>query len=283
MPPRKAPTARQQRLGTELRKMREHAGLSSNEAAAMVRTDRTTMSGIEAGRIGVSEERVRTLATVYQESDEAYVNALVAMAEERHRGWWEEYRDTLGASALDLAELEHHSVSFRYLQITHIPGLAQTEDYARAVFSHAVPRLSPQALRQRLSHRLRRRDVLDRAPAPDCVFMIHEAALRMQFGGPKVAGAQLDYLLDVAERDNVDVRVIPFSAGGFPNAGTSVVYARGPVEQLDTIHLDLPMGGTFIDSEITLKNYRTILDEAHELSLDPAASREFISGIAKQL
>ncbi|MFG2183377.1 helix-turn-helix domain-containing protein [Streptomyces abikoensis] len=284
MPPRKAPTARQQRLGTELRRMREQAGLSLAQASALLGTDRTNISNTESGRHGVSGERVRVWAAHYGCPDVAYVDALVAMAEERGKGWWEEYRGMLSSGALDLAELEHHAVGFRTVQIMHLPGLLQTEEYARAVFGQAVPPLSPEILRRRLSHRMRRRDVLDRQPVPpSCTFLIHEAALRMMFGGRGIARSQLEYLLKESERDNITVKVVPFSVGGFPNAGSSTLYVSGPVPQLDTVQLDTPAGSAFIDAESRLANYRSVLERTEERSLAPKRSRDFIRDVMRQL
>lgn len=281
--PRTAPTARQRRLGAELRKMREHAGLNVAQAAQHLGVDRTRISNTEAGRFGVSEERVRTLAAIYSCGDRAYVDALVAMAIERVQGWWEEYQGKLSAGALDLAELEHHAVSMRLVTTMHVPGLLQTEDYAKAVFATAVPEPTAVLLRRRLSHRLRRRDVLDRDDPPPCTFIIHEAALRVAFGGSKVARGQLEHILEASERDNVTVRVIPFSAGGFPNAGSSAFYATGPVPQLDTLQLDSSGGVEFLDSETHLANYRAVLDRVEAMSLAPKATRDLVHAVAQQL
>lgn len=283
MPPRKAPTARQSRLGSELRRIRENAGLSLTEAAAQLSTDRTNMSNVESGRFGVSSERVRAWTRHYGCPDHAYVDALAAMTEERGRGWWDEYRDDLPAALLDLAELEHHAVALRTVQIMHMPGLLQTEDYARAVFEEAVPALEPVDLRRQLSFRMRRRDVLDRKNPPSCTFLIHEAALRMRFGSQKVTAGQLDYLLDQSERDNVTVRVIPFQAGGFPNAGSSTLYAYGPTPQLDTVQTDTAIGSTLLDAETRLASHRAVLDRTEERSYDPERSREFIREMAQQV
>ncbi|MEV7618003.1 Scr1 family TA system antitoxin-like transcriptional regulator [Streptomyces sp. NPDC089799] len=283
MPNRKAPTARQQRLGAELRKIREHAGFTPAQAGQLLGTDRTNIANTESGRSGVSEERVRTWAGHYGCSDEKYIDALAAMAEERAQGWWLEYRGVLSSGALDLAELEAGSVALRAVQIMHVPGLLQTESYARAVFEQAVPPLSPTSLRRQLSYRLRRRDVLDGPNRPQCTFLIHEAALRLEFGGPKVTKAQFESLLEQSERDNVTVRVIPFSAGGFPNAGSSTLYAHGPVPQLDTVQTDTVHGPAFLDAETRLANYRAILDRTEERSLSPERSRDFIRERAEQV
>ncbi|MFE7569959.1 helix-turn-helix domain-containing protein [Streptomyces sp. NPDC057539] len=283
MPPRKAPTARQRRLGAELRKIREHTGMMLAEAAALLGTDRTTISNTESGRFGVSAERVRAWADSYRCPDKGYIDALAEMAAERINGWWEDYRGDLSSGPLDLAELEHHATGIRAVQIMYMPGLLQTEDYVRAVFAQAVPPLSPARQRRLLSHRLKRRDVLDRADPPTCTFLIHEAGLRMTYGGSKVARSQLDYLLKESDRDNVTIRAIPFAAGGFPETGSSTQYVYGAVPQLDTVQMDTPTGPAFLDAETRLVNYRAVLDRTEERSLDPESSRDFIRKIAQQV
>ncbi|MDK1472572.1 helix-turn-helix transcriptional regulator [Streptomyces sp. 549] len=282
MPARAVPSARQRRLGVELRKMRESAGLSVSQAASGLGVDRTRISNIEAGRVGISGERVEAFASLYDCSDRDYVCALAGMAAERRRGWWEEYRETMAVGALDLAELEHHAVGLRAVQMMHIPGLLQTEAYARAVFATAVPEPTPVELRRRLSHRMRRRDVLDRVQPPDCTFLLHEAALRLEFGGSSVMRSQLRYVLDESERDNVTLRVIPFCSGGFPNAGNSTLYAEGPVPQLDTVQLDVANGVALLDAVSVLAKYRAIISRTAELSLSSAASRDFIREVVRE-
>ncbi|MEU0702696.1 DUF5753 domain-containing protein [Streptomyces bacillaris] len=283
MPPRKAPTARQRRVGAELRKMRQSVGLALAEAATLLGAERTTISNTESGRFGVSGERVRNWAASYACPDEAYVEALAAMAEERGRGWWEDYRNDLTSETLDLAELEHHAAGIRAVLIMYMPGLLQTEDYARAVFAEAVPRLPEARQRRLLSHRLKRRDVLDRENPPECTFLVHEAALRMVYGDSKIARRQLDYLLRESERDNVTVRVVPFAAGGFPETGSSTQYVYGPVPQLDTLLTDTATGPAFLDAETRLVNYRATMDRVEGLSLDPRKSRDFIREVAQQV
>ncbi|MER8159661.1 Scr1 family TA system antitoxin-like transcriptional regulator [Streptomyces sp. NPDC094472] len=276
-------TARQRRLGTELRRMREHAGLTIQEAADRLGTNRSHVTNMELARFGVSEERVRTLAANYACPDKAYVDALVAMATERKRGWWEEYRGTLGAAGLDLAELEYFATSLRVVELMHIPGLLQTEDYARSVLSTAVPGWSPTELRRRLSHRMKRRDILDLDDPPPCTFIIHETALRVRFGDQRVMRAQLDSLLESSDRPNVSVRVVPIAAGGFHVAGISVTYATGPVPQLDTVQLDVAQDAAFLDGESQLLNYRAVMDRTDELALSEKESRDFIRETVQQM
>ncbi|WP_405978932.1 helix-turn-helix domain-containing protein [Streptomyces sp. NBC_00158] len=283
MPPRTSPTERQKRLGAELRRMRLAAGVSAESAAGLLGVDRAKVSAMEQGVRAINEERLRALACHYDCADEDYIHALVAMAQTRKRGWWERYRGSLSSAVLDIAELEAHATRMRCAHSVHIPGLLQTSEHALALFRFVVPRLPEQQVALRLAHRLERQQVLEGASAPEYVAVVHEAALRMRFGGPKVARAQLDYLTHMSARDNVVLRVLPFEAGGFPGAGQTVNYLEGPVPQLDTAQVDSTHGPDFLHTEAQLAKYRAQLDWMERLSLTPADSRDFIQALARQL
>ncbi|MEU9591154.1 helix-turn-helix domain-containing protein [Streptomyces sp. NPDC048219] len=278
MPTRREPTARQLRLAVELRRLREAAGLTARQAAAMLGVSNVQISQIEAGLSGVSEERLRRLASHYACTDETFVAALVTMATDRTRGWWEEYRGLLPTSFLDLAELDHHATFLREVAILYVPGLLQTEEYARAVFSARVPELTSEELDLRVRHRLRRQQI--RLPYE---LVIHEAALRFRVSDRVASRAQLGKLLELSEADDVTVRVIPFDLDGFARAASSMTYVGGPVPRLDTVVRDVPHGSAFIDSEAQLSAFRTRFRKVEAVALDPGRSRDFISRLAKEL
>ncbi|WP_234535381.1 helix-turn-helix domain-containing protein [Streptomyces shenzhenensis] len=274
------PTARQLRLAVELRRLRDATGLSSREAAVLLGVNAPQISQIESGLAGVSEKRLRALAANYSCSDDELIEALAAMTKDRTRGWWEEYRELLPAPFLDLAELEHHATFLREAQFLYIPGLLQTKDYARAVYSYRVPELPQTELELRVQHRLRRKVVLDRTPF-DAI--IHEAALRIMVGDRAASRAQLNELLEVSEADNVTVRVIPFAAEGFAGAASAMLYAGGAVPKLDTVVRDGPNGAAYVDSDGQLAALRTLLRKLETASLNPGKSRDFINRVAKEL
>ncbi|MFD5321437.1 helix-turn-helix transcriptional regulator [Streptomyces sp. NPDC127098] len=276
-------TARQARLGLELRRLREAAGMSVREAARGLGINETKISHVEAGRSGVGAERLRAMAAHYACLDDTYVDALVEMTGERPRRWWESYRGTLGQPALDLAELEHDARALRTLQVNYIPGLLQTESYTRAVFSYGVPEPTPKLLDTVVSFRLRRQKVLDDEPAPPFDAVIHEAALRILVGDRAVARHQLDHLLGQSERPNVTVRVIPFAAENFAGSGHSMLHAVGWVPRLDTIEVGGLPGATWLDAEAQLAKYRALLNKAADVALPAAASRDLIRDVARDL
>ncbi|MDQ0789184.1 transcriptional regulator with XRE-family HTH domain [Streptomyces sp. B3I8] len=283
MPPRSHPTARQQRLGAELRKLREEAGLSTEQAAALLETKRTVITSTEAGRHGVSPERVRRIAFRYECTDHELVDALVSMCGDRTTGWWEEYRDLLPSTFLDIAELEWHAKVLRVSTMTHMPGQFQTDAYARALFGAAIPPLPAEEFEARVAHRVRRHQVIDRSDAPDYALTIHEAALRIEVGGRTVLRDQLRHLMAAAERDNVTIQAIPFSAGAFPGSGQSILYAHGQVPALDTVQLDRSTAGEFLHSGAHLCKYRLQLDEMQRIALSPEATLDLMHTISRDL
>ncbi|MEV1078982.1 helix-turn-helix transcriptional regulator [Streptomyces sp. NPDC050211] len=283
MAARTSPTERQKRLGAEVRRMRTAAGLTGEYAAGLLGVDRGKISNIESGTRTISAERLRTLACNCDCDDEAYVDALVEMAQPSERGWWERYRGSLPAGLLDIAELEHYAVRLRSVHLIHMPGLLQNSDHAQAVFKAGLPPLPDHEVALRLAHRLERQRVLERDNPTEYVGIVHEAALRMQFGGRKVARAQLEYLLGASERPNVTLCVIPFTAGSFPGAGQTAVYMEGPVPQLDTVQIDSAHGPEFLYQETQLSKYRAQLDWMERHALSPTESYAFIQDIASHL
>ncbi|MEU1403260.1 helix-turn-helix transcriptional regulator [Streptomyces sp. NPDC005728] len=280
---RQQPTARQVRLGLELRKLREAAGLKATEAAGLLGVNSVQMSQIESGISGVSEQRVRRLAANYACSDEKLIDALVVMATDRTRGWWEEYQGILPAAYQDLAELDHHARFRHDVAVIHVPGLFQTEDYARALFAYMNPEFPDSEVGLRVEHRMKRRVVIE-GPAPiPYETVIHEAALRINVAGRAATRAQLTRILETSEAAHVTVRVIPFALDDFAGAGSTMVHLGGAVARLETVVRDAPHGTAFVDSEAQLEHFRKLFRKVKEEALPPQQSRDLIHQLAKEL
>jgi transcriptional regulator with XRE-family HTH domain len=283
MPPRTTPTQRQKRLGAEIRKMRTTAGMSADYAARLLGVDRGKISNIELGVRNISPERLRTLASHCECTDERYLAALVELTELPTENWWDEYRGRVSPELLDIVELEWHATRIQTIQAIHVPGLLQTEDYARSVFTAVLPALSRLEVELRVSHRMDRKRVLNREPPVDYVGYVHEAALRMRFGGRETTRDQLKALITAGERENITIRVLTVEHGSFPGAGHALLYAEGAVPQLDTVQLDSAHRPEFMDAEPQLAKYRAHLQWMDETCLSPRASRDFIRGIIHEL
>ncbi|MFB6555738.1 helix-turn-helix domain-containing protein [Streptomyces sp. NPDC056405] len=283
MPPKRHLTARRVRLGAELRKLREATGMKAREAADLLEADAVQMSQIESGTVGVSAKRVRRLAANYACIDLALIEALVAMAADRTRGWWEEYRGVLPQVNLDVAEAEHHATYLRDVVITRVPGLLQTSDYARAVFAYMNPGLPQNAVDVKVEYRMRRRTAIEGDKPTPYEAVIHEVALRLRVASRESSRAQLRQILALIEQGAATVRVIPTDQDGFAGSGASMMYAGGPVPQLDTGLRDSPTGVAFIDDAPQLAQLRALIHKVESASLDPVASRDFIHRLAKEL
>jgi transcriptional regulator with XRE-family HTH domain len=280
---RREPTARQLRLAAELRRLRDAAGLTAREAATLLGVSPVQISHIESGLAGVSESRLRSLAAHYACTDRQLVEALVAMATDRTRGWWEEFRGLLPTPFLDLAELEHHATFLREAQFLYVPGPLQTEDYARAVYAYRVPELPEHEVELRVRHRMRRKVILERPTPTPYEAVVHEAALRIMVSDRATSRAQLARVLELSEAEHVTVRVVPFDLEGFAGAGSAMTYVGGALPKLDTVVRDGPHGAAFIDSEAQLGAFRTLFHKVEDVSLDPKRSRDLIHRLAKEL
>ncbi|MFI1484773.1 helix-turn-helix domain-containing protein [Streptomyces sp. NPDC020747] len=280
---RREPTARQMRLGIELRRLRNAAGLTGREAATSLGVSSVQINQIESALSGVSEKRLRRLATNYACTDQALVDSLVAMATNRTRGWWEDYRGLLPTPFLDLTELEHHATFLREVQFLYIPGPLQTEDYARTIFSDRIPELPSEDLELRVRHRMQRKVIFEGSDPTPYEAIVHEAALRIRVDDRAASRAQLASLLELSEADHITLRVIPFDLDGFGGSWTAMMMAGGAVPRLDTAVGDAPHAAALIDSDAQLNVFRTLFRRVEAASLDTARSRDFIHRLSKEV
>ncbi|KRV51507.1 DNA-binding protein [Wenjunlia vitaminophila] len=257
--------------------------MSATEAATLLGVTQSRISNIEAGRYGVSGNRVRALARNYACSDQALIDALAGMTGDRTRGWWEEYQDLLPTGLLELTELEHHATALRTSQLVNVPGLLQTPDHARSIFGQAVPPLLPHEVEHMVAHRIRRQGILHRQRPTPYTAVLHEAALHMRFGGTYVAKAQLRHLIELSEHENITILVIPFTSDGFPPSGHGIDYFSGPVSQLDTVQLDTTHGSELVDAPAKVEMYRLLLDRMEEIALPAEESRDLMNRAAQRL
>ncbi|MET8830131.1 helix-turn-helix transcriptional regulator [Streptomyces sp. NPDC004610] len=280
---RREPTARQRRLAVELRRLREAAGLNAREAADLLGVGPAQITHIESALAGVSEKRLRRLASHYACTDAKFIDALADMATDRTRGCWEEFRGLLPTSFLDLSELEHHACFLREAQFLYVPGLLQTQDYARAVFGYRVPVLPIEEMDLRVSHRMQRKAILESSEPTAYEAVIHEAALRIMVSDRPAFRAQLAHLVELSEADHITVRVIPFNLENFGGAASAMTYAGGSVPKLDTVVRDAPQGASFVDSEAQLGAFRKLFRKLEDVSLTPDQSRDHIHKLANEL
>jgi transcriptional regulator with XRE-family HTH domain len=267
MSPRSQPTERQRRLGAELRKLRNRAGLSGDQAAVILDADRARISNIEAGRIDVSRNRLYKLLKEYRCPPGPLFEGLMEMAQEHGRGWWDDFRDVVEPMARDLAELESRSALLRTHEPLFVPGMLQTEDYAHAVISESEP--DRQRLDRFVEFRMARQRVLSADSPVSYRAIIHEAALHAHIGGPRTMRRQLLRLIEVSRLPNVTVQVFPFEAGAYSAFSRSFAIFGGGTPELDTVYLEHPQDSLFLRDGERVEEYAKMFERLSGLALSP--------------
>jgi transcriptional regulator with XRE-family HTH domain len=258
---------RQRRLGQELKRLREQADLTAGEAAQQIGMGRGQLSHIETGRTTILTPRLRDLCRTYGAEDETYVDALVAMSESTGKGWWSAYKNRIGPGALDLAELESTGTNLHSHQSLFIPGLLQTEDYTRAIVSTATPTYG--TVEDAVAFRMRRQQILTGDHPATLHAVIHEAALHMRFGGPRVMRAQLLHLVAMAQLPHVTIQIFPFDADAYAAYTGTFLHITPVVRQLGTVILEHPVMSLHLTESGQLAEYKAFFDTLTKHSLAP--------------
>ncbi|AUY50675.1 helix-turn-helix transcriptional regulator [Streptomyces sp. CB01881] len=284
MPGRQNPTFRQRRLGAEVRRMREQAGLGGSQLARALGVSAAQVTQMESGKTSVSAERLRTIAEACSCTNQSLIDALGSMTQGRTKGWWEEYRSHLPDTFLESAEHEDFAAgTIRVWTSAFLPGLLQTSDYVKGVFGRRIPSLAVDEVDLHAAFRTRRRSALLRSPQKKLEAYLHESCLLTRFGGTEVLLAQLGCLLEDSFRDNISIRVIPFNAHTYPGAIENIIYSFGVVPELDTVEMDTSRGPVFSDAPNELHTYRVIFGRIEKAALTDEESRDLIRSIAQDL
>src|SRR4051794_35065985 len=203
--PAGGPTVLRRLLGAQLRRLRERQGITREEAGYAIRASGSKMSRLELGRVGFKERDVADLLTLYGVTDDTDRDTLLALAQDANSpGWWHRYGDVLPGWFETYVGLEEAAALIRTYEVQFIPGLLQTEDYARAVTIAGQPDLPTDEVERRVQLRSDRQQLLRRSHnAPRLWAVVDEGALRRPIGGSKVMRAQLEHLLKLRELKNV--------------------------------------------------------------------------------
>ncbi|MFF1794770.1 helix-turn-helix domain-containing protein [Kitasatospora sp. NPDC058263] len=268
---------RQRRFGEELQRLRMAAGLSAAEAGALVGMGGPAVSHTEAGRITLNAERLEVWLDAYGCTDVAYRSTLAEMGRSTGKGWWSEYEGKVPPLALDLAEAEDRSVRLANYEMLYIPGPLQLQAYAEAIFGGPYGD-GKWSNADAVQFRMDRQRVLEEDR--EFHFVIHEAALRMRFPGDAVMRAQLLHVLDMAERPNITVQVMPFTAAEKPPSPNSFLFCEPACIDLSTIIVDAPGRAEHYGDPESIAAYRQMFDQLKDLALPAVSAAEPRSGVA---
>jgi len=280
------PTAARILLGAQLRRLREEAGVSREDAAGSIRASASKMSRLELGRTGSKTRDIGDLLTLYGLSGEAERATLLALAEEANgAAWWHAYGDLVPAWYEPCLGLEQAASLIRTYEVQFVPGLLQTPGYARAVIRLSHETASGAELDRRVSLRMERQQILRQAqPGPPRLWaVLDEAALRRPVGGAATMRAQIQHLIDVAETaegGHVTIQVMPFRLGGHAAAGGPVTFLRFAQDELpDFVYLEQLDSALSTTRPADTVHYWSVLNRLATEAEPPASSREMLRRI----
>ncbi len=269
------PTVRRIVLGTYLRRLREGKALPVERAADEIRASPSKISRIELGRVGIKQRDLADLLTLYGVTDAAERTAMATFAAEaKQPGWWHRYGEVLPSWFETYIGLEGAASAIRTYQAQYVPGLLQTEDYARALIGRGHPDAPEDEIKARLSMRAARQRHL----AEPLTFwaVVDEAALRRLVGGGGVMRAQIEHLLEVTNRPNVTVQILPFSAGAHAASGPFALLRFDEPALPDVVYIEHLDSAVYIDKPEETNRYMRIMDRLGMQAATPAASRELL-------
>jgi transcriptional regulator with XRE-family HTH domain len=274
MPVGGKPTVRSRRVGTELRRLREAAGVTTAQAAEMLSCSPAKISRIENGIVSVRVVDLRLLLDRYGDQDPEHRTYLERLARESNKhGWWQDYGDTIPPYYADFIGLETDASYIKTWEATIVPGLLQTPEYARAVMLANPAMISPDKLENFISVRLERQARLEQGTGVRLDAVIWEAALITTVGSDEIQHGQLGRLLELMDQPNISVQVLPLEAGDKANmSGSFVMFSFGREQSVSTVFVETLTSSQYLERDQELRGYTLVFDALRSAALSPAAS-----------
>jgi transcriptional regulator with XRE-family HTH domain len=275
-------------IGSQLRRLREERGLTRAEAGYHIRASESKISRVELGRVGFKRRDVDDLLTLYGTTAGPERDALLALVDESNApGWWRSYHDVTPNWFARYLGLEATATRIRTYESQFVPGLLQTEDYARAVVRLGHSSATADEIERRVGLRLKRQqEVLHRPDPPTLWAVVDEAALRRPVGGPKIMRDQIEALVGMAiKAPHIRLQVIPLAAGGHPAAGGSFTILRfGTQPQLqDLVYAEQLTGALYLEKREDVEVYYDAVNQLVVEAAQPANTIEILREISEEL
>jgi transcriptional regulator with XRE-family HTH domain len=277
-----SPTVRRRRLAAELRRLRERAEMTGDQVAKRLKWSASKLSRIENAHTTPRAVEIRKLLALY-DVEGSYADDLLALAREAAgKGWWETFSSTLPPEYAALIGMETEAQSALSWEPLIVPGLLQTGDYAREVTNGYLERIDPvppsETLR-RVEARLARQQVLIRDNPLRLSAVLDQSVLQRRFGNPNVMRSQIKRLIELSERDNISLRILPLDGRHPIGTGAFALLQFGDVHDMtyqDVVYIENLTGGRYVEEEDEVFRYRRAFDRLSDLSLDEQKSREML-------
>jgi transcriptional regulator with XRE-family HTH domain len=279
------PTVLRILLGNQLRRLREAKGISREDAGWEIRGSESKISRLELGRVGFKERDVADLLTLYGVHDPTERDALLNLARQANNpGWWHRYSDILPTWFQSYLGLETNAALIRTYEVQFVPGLLQTRDYARAVIQLGHRRAPADEVERRVSVRMTRQDVFDRADPPLYWVVVDEAALRRPICGPNVMRGQITALIEATKLPYVRLQIVPFHAGGHAAAGGAFTILRFDDEELpDVVYMEQLTSALYLDKLDDVDSYAAAMERLCVEAEPPSETAEMLDKILRDL
>ena len=279
-----SPTVLRIVIGTQLRRLREAHGITRERAGDAIRASHAKISRLELGRVGFKERDITDLLDLYGIVDPDEREGFLRLVQQANTpGWWHRYSDVLPGWFEMYVRLEQAASVIRSYQVQFVPGLFQTEEYARAVISSDAAGESDDEVERRVHLRMTRQKLLSEPHAPTFWAVLDEAALRRPYGAPRVMHEQLEHLAGVAELPNVVLQVLPFDRGSHAAAvGPFTVLRFAEPDLPDIVYMEQLTSAVYLDKQAEVEFYRAAMDRIAVAALCPVESVTLLHRLAKQ-
>lgn len=284
MPERRpTPTLRLRRLAAELRRLRENAGLTREEVAERTRINEATLYRIETARARPQARTLLALLDLYGVADADQAELVTLSRHSGEQSWLQSFPSDLPEPYPMYISFEGEAKSLLNYESLFIPGLLQTEDYARAALQRGMPSATPDEIGRLLQARMSRQTVLRRDPPLRLRAIVDEAALHRPVGGETVMQAQLTHLSQMARQPHVTVQVLPYAVGAHPGmAGSFVILQFSEPRSSDVVYIESQASDLFLESEGDVARFTGIYEYLRTLALPPDDSITLINAIAPE-
>jgi transcriptional regulator with XRE-family HTH domain len=272
-------------LGSKLRRLREASGVTREAAGYIIRASSSKISRMELGRVSFKERDVADLLTLYGITDEQEREAFLELVHQANApGWWQKYGDVLPNWFETYVGLEQAASVIRTYEPALVPGLLQTEDYARAVIQLRHVQSSASDVERRVALRMARQEFLTQPGAPDLWVALDESAVCRPMGSRVVQRAQLQHLIEMAQRPNITLQVVPFHVGGPAVVGSPCTILRFATPGVpDVVYLEHLASAVYLDKERDTVGYLALMDSLCVEAESPDASISFLRKIIDEL
>ncbi|GAA3618629.1 helix-turn-helix domain-containing protein [Streptomyces fenghuangensis] len=270
-------------LGLRLRDLREKAGCSFEEAAAALSVNAATVRRMEKAEVGLKPLFVEKLLETYGVERQEIDSFLALVEESRKPGWWHRFRDVLPDWFGLYVSLEGSASVIRGYEPHCVPGLLQTEDYARALLRTGFPNAPEDELERRVALRLGRQRLLTKPGAPRLWVVVDETVLHRPVGGPEVMRAQIDRLLEATALPNVTLQILTFGAGPHPGMFGPFQLFRFDIPELpDIVYTESLTGAVYLDERPDTAAYLEVLDRMGAQAVSVRHTEELLGDIRKE-